>query len=53
MARGRGRLDVKPVKTHLPSKLCKTCGRVFVWRKKWRRVWDAVLYCSERCRQER
>ncbi len=44
----------KPVKgvkkQHLPEKLCATCGRLFTWRKKWERVWDAVKYCSDRCR---
>ena len=33
-----------------PSKICLACGRPFVWRKKWERDWDNVLYCSDRCR---
>ena len=37
-------------KQHQPSKVCKTCGRPFVWRKKWERDWEQVLYCSDRCR---
>jgi hypothetical protein len=37
-------------KTDLPEKTCATCGRPFVWRKKWARVWDEVRYCSDRCR---
>ena len=37
-------------KQHLPSKLCQTCGRPFAWRKKWKKVWNEVKYCSERCR---
>jgi hypothetical protein len=40
-------------KSQLPSKPCLTCGRPFVWRKKWERVWDEVKYCSDRCRAER
>jgi hypothetical protein len=37
-------------KTDLPQKVCATCGRPFVWRKKWEKVWDEVRYCSGRCR---
>ncbi|MEO1042795.1 MAG: DUF2256 domain-containing protein [Pseudomonadota bacterium] len=40
-------------KGDLPSKLCKSCGRPFAWRKKWARSWDDVLYCSDRCRRKR
>ncbi|WP_416346212.1 DUF2256 domain-containing protein [Chryseobacterium salipaludis] len=25
-------------KQHLPTKVCKTCGRPFSWRKKWKKV---------------
>lgn len=35
------------------EKVCATCGRRFAWRAKWARVWDAVRYCSERCRREK
>jgi hypothetical protein len=38
-------------KQHLPEKICTVCGRPFVWRKKWEKVWDEVRYCSERCRR--
>jgi hypothetical protein len=38
-------------KPHLPTKTCIACQRPFAWRKKWERDWDAVLYCSERCRR--
>lgn len=42
----------RPRKKHdLPTKVCATCGRPFVWRKKWARVWEAVRYCSDRCRR--
>jgi hypothetical protein len=37
-------------KSDLPEKTCITCGRPFTWRKKWEKVWDAVKYCSDRCR---
>lgn len=40
-------------KSDLPSKICQTCGRPFVWRKKWEKVWEEVKYCSERCRRHR
>lgn len=40
-------------KGDLPFKTCKTCGKPFVWRKKWEHVWDEVQYCSERCRRSR
>lgn len=40
-------------KSYLPSKDCVTCGRPFSWRKKWERNWDAVKYCSDRCRQNK
>jgi len=38
-------------KSNLPSKDCATCGRPFVWRKKWERDWESVKYCSDRCRK--
>ena len=40
-------------KSELPSKACATCGRPFVWRKKWEKVWDQVRYCSDKCRMQR
>ncbi|MDJ0760662.1 MAG: DUF2256 domain-containing protein [Woeseiaceae bacterium] len=40
-------------KLNLPTKTCPTCLRPFTWRKKWERDWDAVRYCSKRCRGER
>jgi hypothetical protein len=46
MPRGRKKSD-------LPAKTCATCGRPFVWRKKWERDWDAVRYCSDRCKRAR
>ncbi len=40
-------------KADLPVKICAVCQRPFVWRKKWRKVWDEVRYCSEACRRNR
>jgi hypothetical protein len=37
-------------KEHLPEKVCATCGRPFVWRKKWARDWEQVRFCSDACR---
>jgi hypothetical protein len=37
----------------LPAKSCASCGRSFQWRKKWERNWDAVRFCSERCRRRK
>lgn len=40
-------------KRNLPDKTCAVCGRQFVWRKKWEKVWDEVKYCSDACRSNR
>ncbi|MBM1687876.1 DUF2256 domain-containing protein [Sulfitobacter geojensis] len=40
-------------KADLPQKTCMTCGRPFTWRRKWAGVWDAVKYCSQRCKNSR
>lgn len=34
-------------------KLCRTCGRTIVWRKKWQDDWDAVTRCSKACRSRK
>lgn len=39
-------------KASLPSKTCEGCRRPMVWRKSWAKNWDAVKYCSERCRRQ-
>jgi hypothetical protein len=39
-------------KNNLPEKICNSCGRVFVWRKKWEKVWHEVKYCSDKCRRK-
>jgi hypothetical protein len=38
-------------KPELPQKICATCGLPFSWRRKWERDWEAVRYCSDRCRK--
>ncbi|MGY8863665.1 MAG: DUF2256 domain-containing protein [Pseudomonadales bacterium] len=38
-------------KADLPQKICIVCDLPFTWRKKWKRDWDRVKYCSERCRR--
>lgn len=40
-------------KSELPVKTCVACKRPMVWRKSWAKNWDAVKYCSERCRRSR
>ncbi|WP_439135353.1 DUF2256 domain-containing protein [Pseudomaricurvus sp.] len=40
-------------KPHLPTKICLTCQRNFAWRKKWRKEWVVVKYCSKRCASQR
>ncbi|MAK12693.1 MAG: hypothetical protein CMI73_03390 [Candidatus Pelagibacter sp.] len=36
-------------KEFLPTKVCKSCNRDFVWRKKWKKNWNEVMYCSKKC----
>ena len=38
-------------KGDLPAKICAACGRPFLWRKGWAKVWPEVRYCSDRCRR--
>lgn len=40
-------------KQDLPSKVCLVCEKPFNWRKKWRKDWEEVKYCSERCRRNK
>ncbi|MCU0437026.1 MAG: DUF2256 domain-containing protein [Raineya sp.] len=40
-------------KYDLPQKVCIVCQRPFTWRKKWEKVWEQILYCSDKCRQQR
>ncbi|MCI3937261.1 DUF2256 domain-containing protein [Chryseobacterium aahli] len=39
--------------SNLPLKICVVCGLPFNWRKKWKKNWDEVKYCSERCRKNK
>ncbi len=39
-------------KAALPSKPCLHCGRPMSWRKAWAKNWEAVKYCSDRCRAD-
>ncbi|WP_200898353.1 DUF2256 domain-containing protein [Gluconobacter oxydans] len=39
MARGKGKIERKPAKQDLPSKVCPVCDRPFTWRKKWAKDW--------------
>ena len=32
-------------------KWCAVCGRKIEWRRKWRRDWDHLKRCSEKCRR--
>lgn len=43
----------KANKSYLPTRLCKTCGRPFSWRKKWAHNWEQVQYCSDRSRMQK
>ncbi|ADR21142.1 Uncharacterized conserved protein UCP037205 [Marivirga tractuosa DSM 4126] len=36
-------------KSELPSKLCPVCKRPFSWRRKWKKDWQNVKYCSHKC----
>ncbi len=40
-------------KQNLPSKTCVVCNKEFDWRKKWEKVWNEVLYCSEKCKRNK
>ena len=44
------RVRKRESETPKKSKICKTCGRSFEWRKKWEKDWDVVKYCSDACR---
>tara|TARA_B110000003_G_scaffold133685_1_gene135689 strand:- start:33753 stop:33896 length:144 start_codon:yes stop_codon:yes gene_type:complete len=40
-------------KQHLPEKNCIVCEKPFKWRKKWKKNWELVKYCGERCRRNK
>ena len=50
MPRKHVNLGTAKAKGDLPSKTCPVCARPFVWRRKWARDWEHVIYCSDRCR---
>ncbi|MDB3901731.1 DUF2256 domain-containing protein [Flavobacteriaceae bacterium] len=37
-------------KSNLPQKTCPICNFPFLWRKKWEKNWNNVVYCSKKCR---
>ncbi len=39
-------------KSELAIKYCKFCLKSFNWRKKWKRDWDNIIFCSKRCKRE-
>jgi hypothetical protein len=45
--------DFRGNKSTLPRKDCKSCGRVMTWRKSWAKNWDAIQFCSDRCRNNK
>ncbi|MBD0835197.1 DUF2256 domain-containing protein [Aestuariibaculum suncheonense] len=40
-------------KENLPVKICPVCNRPFSWRKKWKKYWNDVIYCSEQCKRRK
>ena len=32
------------------AKVCAHCGRTIEWRRKWKRDWENIRYCSDACR---
>jgi hypothetical protein len=40
-------------KENLPAKICNVCNRPFTWRKKWKKNWDMVKFCSAACRNKK
>ncbi len=45
--------DFRGNKAFLPSKPCAVCGRPMTWRRAWATTWEAVRYCSDRCRRRK
>lgn len=46
-------MSKQPKKQDLPTKICPVCNRSFAWRKKWKKNWNEVKYCSEACKSIR
>ena len=40
-------------KENFSYKNCVSCEKPFTWRKKWKKIWDEVKYCSEKCRRNK
>ena len=40
-------------KENLPYKICPVCKKNFSWRKKWKKDWSEVKYCSEKCKRNK
>ena len=40
-------------KNELPEKVCPVCDRPFLWRKKWEKNWEEIIYCSAKCRRNK
>ena len=54
MRKATGNLKQKSYKKeNLPYKICPVCNLPFSWRKKWERNWEIVMYCSEKCRNNK
>ena len=43
---------LKGFKENLPTKICPQCTRPFQYRKKWKKVWQEIVYCSQKCKKE-
>ncbi|MBE7563763.1 DUF2256 domain-containing protein [Acidithiobacillus sp. HP-6] len=44
---------MKALQRYQEEKICVVCQRPFTWRKRWKRCWDEVRYCSAACRKNR
>jgi hypothetical protein len=47
------RASFKGNKAALPQKICAACGLPMVWRKNWAKNWEAIKFCSERCKRNK
>ena len=43
---------LKGFKENLPTKICQQCQKPFQYRKKWKKIWHEVVYCSQKCRSK-
>lgn len=35
------------------QKICASCGRSIIWRKKWEDCWEEVKFCSAACKKKK